>query len=377
MCLPTCPTYQLSKNENESPRGRIALMHGIVQEDLPLTSKAIKHLDHCLGCLSCEDVCPSNVKYEELIDGIREYTVNKQNNSFTKLFISLLTRANIQKIIFSLLRLYQLSGVQWLSRRSGLLKITGVNEQEELLPKLNKRLSLKPFYPTQKKSLGTVNLFTGCMGNAFEQNAISTSIGLLNKLGYDISIPKQVCCGALHQHSGFKKQANELANTNNQLLFQDNPVAVVFTASGCGAQLTKTLHQAETPVTSILDFVQQHVSNHSIVFNPVKTKVAVHQPCSLQNSLKQSDAVLHVLNKIPDLELIELQSQCCGAAGKNMLTETKIANQIRQPLLTQIKATQPDQVITSNIGCLLHLRAGIEKNIPLIHPVELIAKSIV
>lgn len=394
MCLPVCPTYQINKNENESPRGRIALMQGIVQGDLSLTTKVKEHLDHCVGCLSCENICPSTVKYETLIDSIREYTVTKQSSSKTEALISFLIKPSNQKLIYPLLRFYQLSGLQKVIRSSGLIKIIGLHSQEKLLPKLIPRLKLKSHYPSSLDSLGCVALFTGCMGNLFEQKAIRATIQVLNAMGYDVEVPTQVCCGALHQHSGYSSQAEALTEKNRKSFIDDNDKyqAIIFTASGCGALLKSSLvksslvksslvksslKQSELGVTSILQFIEQHLENHSLKLNEMKYKgIALHQPCSLKNSLKEDAAVINVLGKIPQLKINKLESQCCGAAGKNMLTQTDIANQIRQPLLEQIKNIAPEVIVSSNIGCALHLQAGVEQPLQVIHPIELVAMSL-
>lgn len=66
LCLPYCPTFMLTKNENESPRGRIALMHGLASGHLQPTKAVITALDHCLQCGRCEAVCPAGVNYSTL-----------------------------------------------------------------------------------------------------------------------------------------------------------------------------------------------------------------------------------------------------------------------------------------------------------------------
>ena len=377
MCLPTCPTYKVSKNESESPRGRIALMQGIVNGDLPLNSKVTKHLDHCVSCLSCENICPSTVQYETLIDSIREYTAINTNNKKTGKIISLLLAPLVKNTLFGVMRLYQGSGLQFLFRSSGILKPLGLKEKDKLLPKLSSRLKLKPLYKTQQQSaLGTVALFTGCMGDIFEQNTIQASITVLNALGFNVAIPKQVCCGALHQHSGYPTQAESFATVNRRsLLSADKYVAILFTASGCGTQLKSSLKQASIPVHSIMQFVSLYIHKNTLTLKPVQQHVAIHQPCSLKNSLHEEQAVIEILSAIPQLRITELQAECCGAAGKNMLTQPQLAAQIRQPIIEQIDKFSPNLLVSSNIGCALHLKSAISDNIPLIHPVELLAKS--
>ena len=68
LCLPQCPTYALTANENESPRGRIALIQGWLSGELSPTDTLTQHLDQCLLCRRCERVCPSVVPYGEIID---------------------------------------------------------------------------------------------------------------------------------------------------------------------------------------------------------------------------------------------------------------------------------------------------------------------
>ena len=72
MCLPECPTYRLSGDESESPRGRIALIEGLVAGALAIDDRLLAHLDSCLLCRRCERVCPSQVRYGDLVDRVRQ-----------------------------------------------------------------------------------------------------------------------------------------------------------------------------------------------------------------------------------------------------------------------------------------------------------------
>src|ERR1035437_1270188 len=72
MCLPTCPTYEVTKHETSSPRGRIALMRAVADGRLaPNSPQFADEMYFCLGCLACETVCPAGVNYAEMIECAR------------------------------------------------------------------------------------------------------------------------------------------------------------------------------------------------------------------------------------------------------------------------------------------------------------------
>ena len=66
-CTATCPTYQLTGDELDGPRGRIYLMKQAL-EGQQVSAKTLLHLDRCLTCRSCETTCPSGVQYGRLLD---------------------------------------------------------------------------------------------------------------------------------------------------------------------------------------------------------------------------------------------------------------------------------------------------------------------
>src|SRR5262245_40032071 len=71
MCLPTCPTYDATKLERNSPRGRIALMRAIADDRLEPTRAFADEMYFCLGCLACMTACPAGVNYAELFEHAR------------------------------------------------------------------------------------------------------------------------------------------------------------------------------------------------------------------------------------------------------------------------------------------------------------------
>src|SRR5690349_3086681 len=70
-CLDACPTFRLTGNEADSPRGRIYLMRSVEEGEIPLDSGVMGHLDACLGCRACETACPSGVEYADILEHFR------------------------------------------------------------------------------------------------------------------------------------------------------------------------------------------------------------------------------------------------------------------------------------------------------------------
>src|SRR5215213_616021 len=82
LCLEACPTYVVTGNENDGPRGRLYLMRAVGEGRLEKTSAAFStHIDRCLGCRACEQVCPAGVEYGQLLEQSREVLLEAQPKS--------------------------------------------------------------------------------------------------------------------------------------------------------------------------------------------------------------------------------------------------------------------------------------------------------
>lgn len=397
LCLPHCPTYVVTQNECESPRGRIALLDGIATHQLPLTKKAQLYLDHCLTCRACEVVCPAEVKYGKLIDDGREMLV-KLNNIETKPSIRrsarraptlgraplaptldlIIQHPFLLRFARTLLKLYQRSGLQFLARKSGLLKILKLSQTEALLPLIKTNITWQSYYPPKNQERGRVALFTGCISNLVDQETLVAAIKILTACGYGVYLPPtQGCCGALYLHAGYPDKAKTLTKLNQAAFNLPDVSTIITVASGCGA----ALKEYPLNVVDISEFIQQVVQPAQLSFKPLKKRVAIHTPCTLRNVLQQEGAPHHLLRLIPEIEQTNLatNSHCCGAAGVYMLQHTAMANTLLQPILSQLDTLQPDYLVTSNIGCALHLqRALLEKpyKTRVLHPITLLAQQL-
>jgi glycolate oxidase iron-sulfur subunit len=206
-----------------------------------------------------------------------------------------------------------------------------------------------------------------------QANALHASLLLLRSLGYTVVIPSgQHCCGALATHQGNRALAADLT-TKNQALFTDQVDTILSIASGCTAGSPLNL-------VDILTFLAEDSVCRALPWRVWSdTSVSLHLPCTLRNVLAADTKVIRLLQRIPGLEWNHLEGSCCGAAGDHLLRQRTQAVALRKPLLAQLQESQADCVLTTNIGCALHLAEGMQQlkqPIQVWHPVELLVRCL-
>jgi glycolate oxidase iron-sulfur subunit len=338
LCLPHCPTYQLERQEAESPRGRIALMAALAEDTAP--AGALPSLDHCLGCRRCEAVCPADVAYESLL---------------------LQTRAARPPQLG-----WREKTALWLMAHKPLLNgsLSAYRLSFPLLPTAWRVL------PRPEQSISTPQnsarnaVFSGCVADRYEQSARVALLKLLAAIGEHATIAEsQVCCGQAARHAGQSRQAETLAKRNQQAFAGYARVLVL--ASGCQGALADSL--GDLPVVGALQFLAERAGKLNFA-SAHGRHVALHIPCTAAFH-GEAKATQLLLQRIPDLHLTVLpNSGCCGAAGLQQLAEPTRAAHLRAPVLAAVP-DDAELLLSANIGCRLHL--GQVKNA--MHPIEFMA----
>ncbi|HEV7867305.1 MAG TPA: (Fe-S)-binding protein, partial [Chthoniobacteraceae bacterium] len=150
MCLPTCPTYDATKIERNSPRGRIALMRSIADGRLGVTEAFGEELYFCLGCLACETACPAGVDYATMFESARadieraRVLAGPKRDLVRALSLRwIFTRPRLLRTLGRLLRWYQASGAEALVRKCGLTALLprSLRELEPLTPRVQRHFS--------------------------------------------------------------------------------------------------------------------------------------------------------------------------------------------------------------------------------------------
>ncbi|MEQ1621020.1 MAG: (Fe-S)-binding protein [Methylococcales bacterium] len=374
-CVSSCPTFRLFQIDEETPRRRIRTISKVLVENLPISDDERHHLDNCTQCRACETVCPSRMAYGQLFDLARAQ-FQAEPGSLAKLAFKLIENKSWRRRLMPLLAIYLKSGLQKPLRRIGLLKKLGLAEAEALVgnPALQ---ALATSYSARAAMRGRVALFTGCIAEHFDRDTLLAAIKLLNAIGYEVLVPpQQGCCGAIHQHNG--QSAVGLINNNIAVFNALDVDAVLHTASGCGAMLSE--YQADDDAAAelfkqrlqdIYDFLLKHWPDDLQLMDST-LNVAVHEPCSQRNILKNQQSVYALLQKISTISITPLADNqvCCGAGGSYMLTHPDNSGQLRELKRQAIGAAQADLVVSSNFGCAVFLSSD---SVRVAHPLILLA----
>src|SRR5262245_34832413 len=174
MCLPTCPTYDATKRERNSPRGRIALMRAIADGDLGVSRAFADEMSYCLGCLACPTACPDGVNYAELFETPRSDIERPHVNTgaarsmWRALPLGFLFKhPRMLRAAGAMMRTYQRSGLESIVRRSGLTRLlpSSLRRLEPQAPRMasafSNRLIAREERPSDRPT-HRVALLTGC-----------------------------------------------------------------------------------------------------------------------------------------------------------------------------------------------------------------------
>jgi glycolate oxidase iron-sulfur subunit len=372
-CLPTCPTYLETGSELDSPRGRIMLMKGALEDTLPIDSTLVSHIDRCLGCLACVTACPSGVQYNELIDNFRplleeEYSRAPLDAFTRRLLIQVLPYPNRFRLATAMGKFGSpLAGMMPKSFQAML----------SLLPTkpLPAPLSFPEVIPAEGKRRARVALLIGCVQSVLAPEINAATIRVLTRNGVEVIIPReQGCCGALANHSGQEQSALAMAR-KTLAAFPTDVDAIISNAAGCGSMLkaydrllTDQADAAKVFVSRVKDvceFLSELGFAEAAPFPERKTpiRVAYHDACHLGHAQGVRLQPRALLASLPGVEVIELPEAdiCCGSAGIYNITQPEMARQLLDRKINNILSTGATTIVSGNIGCLTQIRSGLEK----------------
>ena len=369
LCTATCPTYRLTGNELDSPRGRIYLIKSMLEGDRA-TGTTRLHLDRCLGCRACETTCPSGVEYANLLTIGRELA--EQNSPHRSL-----TERVLRRILLSVLA-YE--------KRFAVLLRAGRLVAPLLPHRLGAQLQAEPPgpWPPTRHQRRMIAL-SGCVQPAIAPVIDAAAARLLDRYGVSLmQVPKGGCCGGIALHLPAKERGLALVRKNIDAwwpLVEQGAESVVISASGCAVTVKEYGHllrndpayaEKARVVSELAKDLSEVVAALELPVKPKHhSKIAFHSPCTLQHGQKINGVVESLLEQsgypvvpVPNSHL------CCGSAGTYSLLQPRLSRHLLSNKLHDLQSSSPDCIATANIGCLLHLRS--QAKVPVRHWIELL-----
>ena len=398
LCLEACPTYVVTGNENDGPRGRLYLMRAVAEGRLEDTSSAFAtHIDRCLGCRACEQVCPAGVEYGQLLEGSRAVLLESQPKSD---FANRILRVVLRRIWLSKRRLQFFFAASRLFRDSGLARLLLKLRLARLIaPRAEFGLALlessRPVFshrPTAKSNPTgeIVLLFAGCAGEGLFARVNRATERVLRANNLNVSTPPdQVCCGALHAHAGDLEGARTLARKNIEAF--DSNAPIITNAGGCGAMLTTYGHlfasdakfagRAASFSARVRDVSQQlAASGMRSASSPIEAPVTYDTSCHLMYGQGSGEASERMLRTVIGDNFVALNGseRCCGAAGVYNLMQPEMSQRVLKEKLDHVRETHASVLATGNPGCQMHIGAGAclsGMKLRVCHPIELVDQA--
>jgi glycolate oxidase iron-sulfur subunit len=403
MCLPTCPTYDETKLERNSPRGRIALMRRIADGQLEVTQAFGQELYFCLGCLACETACPAGVRYGEMFEHARAdieqagVLRNRVRDLLRALTLRwMFTRPQALRAVGRLVWLYQASGLEFVARKLKLARFLPMRLRalEPLTPRVQRHFSDALIRPveTPAEHKYSVGLLTGCVQDlAFSHVNRDTADALLAN-GCEVLTPRaQFCCGSIHAHNGELELAKQMARRNLDAFDLERLDAVITNAAGCGTHLKNYGHLLQDDPAFMERAMKWSAKVRDIhewlveigIRAPaasIPQTVTYHEACHLCHGQKITREPRQVLKAIPGLELVELPESnwCCGSAGIYNLIQPEMSQTLLRRKMANIATTAAQVVASANPGCSVQLQAGVRElnlKLKIAHPISLLAQA--
>ncbi|MGG0459926.1 (Fe-S)-binding protein [Priestia aryabhattai] len=399
MCLESCPTYEITGQEQHSPRGRVHLIKSVAEGKINVNEQFTDPVFACLDCRACTTACPANVDVGGLIEEARgqirqAMPLTGWKGMISKFFLKeLFPHSHRLEAAGSLLKLYQKSGMQKVMRTTGMLNIMPAHlaEMEHVMPKITR--SVRKKYKKERvlkanaERKAEVAFLTGCIMDVMFSDINEATLNVLRRNGNDVVIPhSQTCCGALHVHAGDRDMGRQLAKKNIEA-FQHADIIIV-NAAGCGCMLKEYpelfreeeqewLEKAEVFAKKVQD-ISKYLYDTGYRHPQAKlhTRITYHDACHLAHGQGVREEPRDILLSIPGVEMVHMANadRCCGSAGIYNLTNPDMAGAVLQSKMENVPH-DVEMISMGNPGCMLQMAVGARKygrSQQIVHTVQLL-----
>ena len=345
-CLEVCPTYQLTGDENNSPRGRLRLWREEAEGAIPRDKWTDFYTGECVGCLACEPACPANVPYGHILEETRHAHVNSGRWS-PKPELRLAAAAVARPALFDLAMLPARA-----LRAAGLLPHPLVFPGRPALAQSTAAYAEK-LMARHRPTGPRVALLTGCLMEALFREINFATVRVLIAHNVQVVVPaSQGCCGAFQEHTGLDG-VETLRETNRRAFSPRDADCAVANSAGCGLALKKTLGDS-LPVRDVLGFLAE-LGPKPARPRGDSARVYVDLPCHLVHGQRATipESILEATGY--RWQLAPAAKECCGSGGIYNIQNPQNAREILAKKSAFLNEAEGDPVIlaTSNHVCMM------------------------
>ncbi len=384
-----CPSYMATRDEDKSTRARANVLREYLtrpqKKNVFDSEEVLQVLDLCLSCKACKSECPSNIDMAKFKTEFLQQYYDQWGFPLRSLLIAYLPQINRLGIIFS--------PITNLITSTKLFKKAIGFATKRKIPKLSK-ISLRKWYRKPillgKDKIGKVYLFADEFTNFNESHIGIKTILLLNKLGYEVEIPKHLESGRTYLSKGLLRKAKQIAAFNVSMLSgiisEETPLigiepSTILTFRDeypelVDSELQEKAHSLAKNSLMLEEFLVQEMEKGNIkseqFTNEIKT-IRLHGHCQ-QKAVASTLPTRKMLELPANYTVQEIKSGCCGMAGSFGYEKEhyELSMQIGEmDLFPTVRKSIPEEIISApGTSCRHHIEDGTGRKV--LHPVEVL-----
>ncbi|MBR5042031.1 MAG: anaerobic glycerol-3-phosphate dehydrogenase subunit C [Bacteroidales bacterium] len=384
LCETVCPVMannpEYGGPKRSGPDGeRYRLKNGIFYDD---------SLKYCLNCKRCEVACPSGVRIADLIQQAR-IDFNRRPPKLRDMMLASTDQMGPVASAFAPIVNFSLG----LAPVKGLLDVTIGLDHRRTLPKYSSETFVRWFNKHAAASQDSfrkhVSYYHGCYANYNYPQLAKDFVAVMNAFGYGVHlIERERCCGVAKIANGMIEAATRDAKIN-MAAFRKSISAgrdIITVSTTCTMTLLEEYPEllkvdngdVKAHINLVEQFLYKAIASGEV--KPVwkegwKARAAYHCPCH-QERLGLGIFTTELLKMIPGMELIELESNCCGIAGTYGFKKEnfKVSQMIGRPLFDEIAAVAPEFVACECETCKWQIEMS--TGVAVKNPVSILADAL-
>jgi FAD/FMN-containing dehydrogenase/Fe-S oxidoreductase len=329
-----CPSFMATRNEKDTTRARANILREFLTNSNEVNrfnhKEIYEVMDLCLSCKACKSECPSNVDVAKLkAEFLQQYYDTNGVPFRSKLIANFTNSAKLGALLPGVYNFFMTNK----TISTVIKKISGF-AVDRSMPQMHKS-TLQSWYKKHQrhpaKNSRTIYLFCDEFTNYNDTPIGIKAVLLLEKLGYDVIIPKHIESGRAWLSKGLIRKGKKIANKNISLLkdivSKESPLigiepSAILTFRDEYIDLANddqldAAKQLSKNVFLIDEFIAAEIKNGNIKveqFTTVEKQILLHGHCQ-QKSLSNLSNTVEILSTPKNYTVQTIASGCCGMAG--------------------------------------------------------------